>query len=172
MEKPNPPDVKATVTTSSGETTKRRRYLIATYLTQLGTALNQAIPSERVALYCQALSDLGEAQLKFAFSDALRNLGDFLPSILSLRETAVAWAEMQTAAPLDPSRRLPQPGDKPPDWEPLAAGEFERMLSERARRAAFPAKVVDLGEFERRRNAQLAALREQRKPFDDERQGA
>lgn len=56
--------------------------------------MEREVPKERVLLYCRALSDIGETQLRFAFDRALGNLGEFLPSIETLRAYANEWYEM------------------------------------------------------------------------------
>ena len=76
---------------SLGRTVKPQHSLVANYLTQMALALNQEIQPERIALYCQALSDIGENQTKHAFNQALRHLGEFLPSIRELSDWAESW---------------------------------------------------------------------------------
>lgn len=86
-------------------------------------------------LYCRALSDIGEAQLKFAFNEALKHLGEYLPSIQQLRSYSEQWRPAQ----VQDSRRILERGDKPPDWEPLKGDELDAMrreFREKLRKAA------------------------------------
>jgi hypothetical protein len=153
---------------------KRRRSLISNCLAQLGTALGQTIPPERILLYCRGLSDIGEAQLRHAFDQALKYLGDFLPSIQQLRLYASQWQQQDV---IQDSRHILDRGDKPPDWEPLQAGELERIRLEGKTRAdeierqvsaaahgfqmpKAPIDQPDAAEWERRRQAQLRAFRD------------
>lgn len=114
---------------------RQQHSLIANCLAQLGTALGQTIPRERIVLYCLALSDIGEAQLKFAFNEALKHLGEYLPSIQQLRSYSEQWRPAQ----VQDSRRILERGDKPPDWEPLKGDELDAMrreFREKLRKAA------------------------------------
>lgn len=102
---------------------KQRNSLIANYMTQLATALGQTVTAERIALYCRGLADVGETQLRFAFGKALKNLGDFLPSIQQLHVYAGEWRPPE----IQDNRHILERGSKPPDWEPLKPGELEQM---------------------------------------------
>src|ERR1043166_4611130 len=162
---------KAMVIESPEKTEKRRRssLVISEHLTQLGTALGQKIPRERVALYCRALSDIGDAQLRYAFTQALENLGEFLPSIAQLRQYSSQWRPQDA---IQDSRRILERGDKPADWEPLKPGEIEarreapetirEQVAWVAEERAMPTIPPGISETEwnRRRDRQLHALHE------------
>lgn len=104
-------------------------------------------------MYCRALKDIGESQLKYAFEEALKHLGQFLPSIEQIR----TWAEQYK--PVDPiaeTRRLLTRDDKPPDWNELGrkngitAGEIAQWLEEgKAKQRAHIAKLEADREKER-----------------------
>lgn len=157
-----------TATESPEKIEKRRHALIANCLTQLGTALGQTIPAERVALYCRALTDIGEAQMKFAFDQALRHLGEFLPSVRDLRGYAENW---RPAEVVTDCRHILDRGDKPPGWEQLTPEELAQMQVEaRSRARQIDQQVATAAEqhtmrrmteseFERRRREQLARFR-------------
>lgn len=96
-------------------------------------ALGQKIPVERTSLYVEALNDIGLAALKYAFREALKNLGTFLPTISELRQYASRWTPEHDV--MTETRRILDRGDKPPDWEPLKPGELEALLAEVKARA-------------------------------------
>lgn len=105
-----------TPSVSRDEIERSRSKLINSYLGQLATAAGTEATKERRALYCRALKDIGEPALRFAFEEALKHLGQFLPSIEQLR----AWSEQYK--PVDPiaeTRRILARDDKPPDWQAL-----------------------------------------------------
>lgn len=97
-----------------GKTAQQRRSLMGHHLTQLGTANRQEVTPEQVALYSEALSDIGDTQLNYAFRQALKHLGEFLPSIQQLRTYAEQW---RPVAIMDSKHILERPA-KPPDWDP------------------------------------------------------
>ena len=105
------PTGKVTVNASSAETERLRRNLINDCLGQLGMAMNQEVSVERRALYCRALSDIPLTPLRFAFEEALKHAGEFLPSVQTLREYSEQWR------PTDQTRQLLMRHDKP-DQEP------------------------------------------------------
>jgi len=75
----------------------------------------------------EGLNDIGLPALRYAFKEALRNLGTFLPSIGEIRQWASCWTPEHEA--ITDTRRILDRGDKPPDWEPLEPGETERLLA-------------------------------------------
>lgn len=122
-----------TRTELSEKTKKQRNDCIVFSVTQLGMALGQKIPVERTSLYVEALNDIGLAALKYAFREALKNLGTFLPTISELRQYASRWTPEHDV--MTETRRILDRGDKPPDWEPLKPGELEALLAEVKARA-------------------------------------
>lgn len=132
---------------------KTRLSLINNCLAQLATAAGTEVTKERKALYCRALKDISEFPLKFAFEQALKHLGQFLPSIEQIR----TWAEQYK--PVDPiaeTRRLLTRNDKPPDWQELGrkngitADEIAQWLEEgKAKQRAHIAKLEADRERER-----------------------
>jgi hypothetical protein len=78
----------------------------------------QKIPADRIALYCRALSDIGDKQLRYAFEQALKHLGEFLPSIEQLRTYAEQWVPVD---PIAETRRILARDDKPTDWQALGS---------------------------------------------------
>ncbi len=86
-----------TVNESHERIANSRRLSIANHVIQLATALNQEISQERMALYCRGLADIGEKQLAYAFECALRQLGEFMPSIERIREYAEQWRAIDPA---------------------------------------------------------------------------
>ena len=116
------------------KTAKPRHVLINSYLTQLATALNLEVTAERIALYCQALEDIGETQIKHAFEQALKNLGEFLPTIRELREYSEQW---RPAAPLIVDHSINRGYDKTPEGRAERADYAGKLIAEmRARIAA------------------------------------
>jgi hypothetical protein len=103
--------------------------LINNYLGQLATAAGTEATKERRALYCRALKDIGESQLKYAFEQALRNLGQFLPSIEQIRAYSEQWKPVD---PIAETRKVLTREDKPPDWQLL--GQRAGVTPEDARR--------------------------------------
>lgn len=103
---------KAIQSESADAIAKSRNSLINNFLGQIGVALNQEITPQRRAIYCKALNDLSEAQLKHSFNEALRILGDKLPSILTIRTFAEQW---RPAAETETQKILQRTG-KPADW--------------------------------------------------------
>src|SRR6266446_3603347 len=87
------PKKNPTANESPEKTEKWRHSLITNCLAQMGTAMGKEVPKERVLLYCRALNNLGEAELRFAFDRALEHLGEFLPSIEQLRTYAEQYFE-------------------------------------------------------------------------------
>jgi hypothetical protein len=85
------------------------------------------IPKDRVALYCRALQDIGETQLQYAFDLALMHLGDFPPSVETIRNYSEQW---QPRDVIGDSRHILGRGDKPPDWEPLSAEEIRKFTDD------------------------------------------
>jgi len=79
------------------------------------------------------LNDISLAALKYAFGEALKNLGTFLPTISELRQYASHWTPEYDA--ITNTQRILDRGDKPPDWEPLKPGELEALLAEVKARA-------------------------------------
>ncbi len=122
-----------TRTELSEKTRKQRSDCIVFSVTQLGTALGQKIPAERTSLYVAGLNDISLAALKYAFGEALKNLGTFLPTISELRQYASHWTPEYDA--ITNTQRILDRGDKPPDWEPLKPGELEALLAEVKARA-------------------------------------
>jgi len=129
--------------------------------------LGQTIAAERVVLYCRALADIQEPQLLFAFEQALRHLGEFLPSVQALRGFAESWRPPESAMDC---RHILDRGDKPPDWEPLKPGELEEMRAAKKRVEIVKTKIeesvqqhempkLSAEEFEERRRRQLEAFR-------------
>lgn len=82
------------------QTKKRELEFVSDCMLQLGTALNQEIPEERIALYIRALSDLSERQLAFGFERALKlfkpEFGKTFPAPSEIRE----WAEELVEIPI------------------------------------------------------------------------
>lgn len=94
--------------------------------------------NDRKTLYCRALIDIGEVQLRYAFDQALKDLDDKLPTIKQLR----AWSEQ---------------------WRP-APGEFKECLAVARTRAA--AEARDQAAFEERhRNDPPDPIGETRQEF-------
>jgi len=81
----------------------------------------------------EGLNDISLPALKYAFREALKNLGTFLPPISEIRQYASRWTPECEA--IRDTRRILDRGVKPPDWEPLEPGETERLLSEIKARA-------------------------------------
>lgn len=107
-----------TPSVSREEIERSRLKLINSYLGQLATAAGTEATKERRALYCRALKDIGESQLKFAFEEALKNLGQFLPSIEQIRTYSEQWKPVD---PIAETRRLLERDDKPTDWQALGS---------------------------------------------------
>ena len=89
------------------------------YVEQLAIAFDQMIAADRIVIYAQALADLSEAQLKYAFEQALKNFkpgfDHRFPYPSEIREWAYSLKrEEETAA-------LIKRSDKPPDWDPVTA---------------------------------------------------
>lgn len=104
---------------------KQRLSLIGNYLVQLATAAGTELGKDRKTLYCRALSDLSEAALQYAFEKALKNLGQFIPSIEELRLTA---EEYRPVDPLAATRKYLERNDKPTDW--VAMGKKNGVTAE------------------------------------------
>ena len=98
------------------EIERSRVKLINSYLGQLATAAGTEATKDRRALYCRALKDIGESPLKFAFEEALKHLGQFLPSIEQIRTWAEQWKPVD---PIAETRRILIRDDKPTDWQAL-----------------------------------------------------
>lgn len=103
---------------SREKTEKTRLSLINNCLAQLATAAGTEVTKERKALYCRALKDIGESQLKYAFEEALKNLGQFLPSIEQIRTYSEQWKPVD---PIAETRRILERDDKPTDWQALGS---------------------------------------------------
>lgn len=88
-------------------------------------------------LYCRALSDLGEKPLAYAFEQALKYLGEFLPTVLQLRSYAECW-QQETA---EQSQKLLARPDKP---EPDDASEPRAAYAQRIIREAVQSGVLQM----------------------------
>lgn len=64
--------------------------------------IDQVVSNERLELYCKALEDLSEHQLSHAFERALREVGDFIPSVHQLRR----WSEESRSSEADRTREI------------------------------------------------------------------
>lgn len=84
-------DTKATASVSPDLIAKARHGLISDYLSQLATAANLVLTDERRVLYCRALEDLTEVQLRHGFQLALKHLGAFLPTVEQIRIWSESW---------------------------------------------------------------------------------
>ncbi len=79
-------------------------------------------------MYCKGLDDIDIAALQHAFKQALRHLGDFMPSIGQIR----TYAEELTPDPDEASTReiLARP-DKPAGWVPLVTDQEAGKVAHR-----------------------------------------
>lgn len=159
---------------SSANRKKLASELVTHYVEQLAMVLGQLIPPERIILYARALSDLTEKQLEHGFEKALKyfkpEYGKTFPAPAEIREWAYQWR----AEAISDSQRILDRGDKPPDWEPLKAGELDEMR-QRSRKVEReieiaakeivmpkPDPMTDV-EFDRRRRMQLEEFRQKNK---------
>lgn len=157
---------------SRDEIERSRSKLINSYLGQLATAAGTEATKERRALYCRALRDIGESTLTYAFEQALKHLGQFLPSIEQLRE----WAgQYKPVDPIAETRKLLEREDKPPNWEELGrrngitAEETARWLAEgKAKQRAHIEKMRLNSEWRRMaRKAGVPGVGAVREPGDE-----
>ncbi len=131
-----------------GKTEKPSHVLVAKCLIQLGSALNREVSIDQIAMYCRALEDIGELQLKFAFETALRALGEFMPSIAQIRSYAEEWRppenffgrQFRSVSDIDPARC-------PSGWSPedvFRAHLTQERLRDGARRPLYGSDSISL----------------------------
>lgn len=148
---------------SRAEIVKQRSSLIANYLAQLGTAMGREVARDRKTLYCRALNELTEGQLKYAFGEALKHLGEFLPSIEQLQIYATQYKPVD---PVAETRKVLERDDKPTDWAKLgrnsgvAQSEIDQWIEEgKAKQREHIAKLEGNPEW-RTMAARLGAARQ------------
>ncbi len=62
----------------------------------MAIACGRDLDPSRVSLYCKALEDIGEIQLRYAFEQALKYIGDSIPTIKEIRRLSEEWRPAQT----------------------------------------------------------------------------
>jgi hypothetical protein len=128
---------------SPATTEKARSSLIGSCLGQIGTALSQKVPNDLKALFCVALADLTEGQLKFGFEQALKfwkpEYGKKFPAPAEIREYAEQYVPVD---PIAETRRLYLERQvKPEGWEPVTEeelAEFRAILAATASSKSIP----------------------------------
>lgn len=114
-------------------------------------ALGQKIPNDLKSLFCVALADLTERQLRLGFNDALKfwkpEFGKRLPAPAEIREYAERYESVDPIA--ETRRKYLELEAKPANWEPVTEqelAEFRARLAQAALSAQIPQEYGDMAE--------------------------
>ncbi|MDD5199218.1 MAG: hypothetical protein PHC88_05390 [Terrimicrobiaceae bacterium] len=144
----------------NGTAMVRVRFLVAEFFKFATFNWRDEMPEGTANAWAEELADIPIALLETALKRARRQ--KFMPNVGDVREIAASLESTARAlAQAHRSRALLERGDKPPDWEPLAAeeqaalfGKFKTVVAQTAAEKKIPKAPVDL-------EAQLRKLRKQ-----------
>ena len=168
-------DQSPSVTESLVKTAKARSSLINNYLAHIGTALSQKPTSDMKGLFCVALADLTEGQIKFGFEQALKfwkpEYGKKFPAPAEIREYAERYVPVD---PIAETRRLYlERQSKPEGWEPATEeelAEFRTQLAQAALSKQIPEyrEMTEAHAAERNGKSEIPADPEERRAWATE----